>query len=35
MKLILTDFEPKLLEAWTEFFGNQANASIVESDITK
>jgi hypothetical protein len=35
MKIILTDLAPKLLDAWTEFFGNEENVSVVESDITK
>ena len=35
MKIILTDLEPKLIKAWTEFFSNQEYVSIIESDITK
>jgi O-acetyl-ADP-ribose deacetylase (regulator of RNase III) len=35
MKIILTGLEPKLLQAWTEFFSSEENVSVVESDITK
>jgi len=35
MKIILTGLAPKLLDAWTGFFSNEENVSIVENDITK
>ncbi len=35
MKIILAGLQPKLLNAWTEFFNGQENVSIMETDITK
>ena len=35
MKIILAAIDPKLIEAWAAFFGEEKNVSIIESDITK
>lgn len=35
MRIILSGLQPKLLDAWTEFFNEQENVSIVEADITR
>ena len=35
MKIILAGLAGKLLDAWTEFFGQEENVNIVEGDITK
>jgi O-acetyl-ADP-ribose deacetylase (regulator of RNase III) len=35
MKIILSGFAAKLLDAWTEFFGKEENVFIVQGDITK
>jgi O-acetyl-ADP-ribose deacetylase (regulator of RNase III) len=35
MKIILSGLSPKLLDAWTEFFGKEENVEIIEKDITK
>ena len=35
MKIILSGLSPKLLDAWTEFFGKEENVSIIEGDITQ
>ncbi len=35
MKIILSGLPGKLLDAWTEFFGQEENVIIVEGDITK
>ncbi len=35
MKIILVGLAGKLLDAWTDFFGQEENMSIVEGDITK
>ncbi|MCG2612912.1 macro domain-containing protein [Terrimonas sp. NA20] len=34
MKIILSAIEPKLISAWEEFFSEEDNVSITESDIT-
>lgn len=35
MKIILSGLTPKLLDAWTEFFGKEEQVQIVEGDITR
>lgn len=35
VKIILSGLQPKLLDAWTEFFNTEVNVSIVETDITR
>ncbi|MGC4102157.1 macro domain-containing protein [Ferruginibacter sp.] len=35
MKIILSAIEPKLIDAWKEFFAAEENVTIVEGDITK
>jgi O-acetyl-ADP-ribose deacetylase (regulator of RNase III) len=35
MEIILAAIQPKLIEAWKEFFANQNNVTITESDITE
>jgi O-acetyl-ADP-ribose deacetylase (regulator of RNase III) len=35
MKIILVAIEQKLIDAWKEFFADEANVSIIEEDITK
>ncbi|HEY8919536.1 MAG TPA: macro domain-containing protein [Chitinophaga sp.] len=35
MKIILAAIEPKLIEAWKDFFAAEENVSINEADITK
>ena len=35
MKIILSELAAKLLDAWTEFFGQEENVVITEGDITK
>lgn len=35
MKIILCGLTPKLLDAWTQFFGEAKDVNIVEGDITK
>lgn len=35
MKILLAGLAGKLIDAWTDFFGQEENVSIIESDITK
>jgi O-acetyl-ADP-ribose deacetylase (regulator of RNase III) len=35
MKIILAAIEPKLVNAWNEFFATEENVTIIEGDITK
>jgi len=35
MKIILSGLQPKLLDAWRDFFKEQENVSIVETDLTR
>ncbi len=34
MKILLTGLDPKLLNAWTHFFADEENVTVIESDIT-
>lgn len=35
MRIILSDLNLKILDAWSEFFNEQKNVSVIEADITK
>ena len=35
MEIILSAIQPKLIDAWKEFFANENNVTITESDITE
>jgi O-acetyl-ADP-ribose deacetylase (regulator of RNase III) len=35
MEIILSAIQPKLIHAWKEFFANENNVTIIESDITE
>lgn len=35
MKIILTAVDTRLIEAWREFFGEEPNVTIIETDITQ
>ncbi len=34
MKIELVSIQPKLVEAWKDFFGHQENVTLIEGDIT-